>query len=92
MLLISSILILLGALFVLIAALGVYRFQDIYLKMHAATKAGTMGVGLILCGSLFRFDSLKGITELLLLIIFIVITNPISAHLIAKTLHLQHDE
>lgn len=89
--LISALIIFLGALFVLIAALGTYRFKDVYQKMHAATKAGTMGVGLILVGVVLQLDSVASITEAILLIVFIVITNPISAHLIAKTLYHQKD-
>jgi multicomponent Na+:H+ antiporter subunit G len=83
--LIGNLLILLGALFACIAALGVYRFSGLYMKMHAATKAGTLGCSLVLIGVALQFRNLHTITEVILLILFIGITNPISAHLLAKT-------
>lgn len=80
----SNVLILIGAVFMFIAALGVWRLSDLYLKMHAATKAGTLGCGLILTGTGLQLKSSVSFTEVLLLIVFIAITNPISAHLIGK--------
>ncbi|WP_440682545.1 monovalent cation/H(+) antiporter subunit G [Cysteiniphilum halobium] len=82
---IGSLCIFLGALFVLIASIGLYRFQDLYLKMHAATKSGTLGSGLVLLGVALYAGDIHIITEVILLILFIGITNPISAHIIAKT-------
>ena len=87
----SSVLILLGAIFMFIAALGVWRLQEIYLKLHAATKAGTLGCGLILLGVGIEIKNLHSFTEIILLIIFIAITNPISAHLIGKLQYLSHN-
>ena len=81
---ISNIFILLGAIFMFIAALGLWRLEDLYLKMHAATKAGTLGCGLILFGVGLQIKNLHSITDIVLLIIFIALTNPISAHLIGK--------
>ena len=47
---IANILTLIGSIFVLIASIGLYRLPGLYLKMHAATKAGTLGSGLELLG------------------------------------------
>jgi len=82
--LIGNILILLGAISGLIATIGLCRLPGLYLKMHAATKAGTLGCGLVLLGVAIQIGNLHYLTEALLLILFIAITNPISAHLIAK--------
>lgn len=82
--LIASVLLLLGAVFVLVAAVGLYRLPGLYLKMHASTKAGTLGSGLVLIGGALKMGDLHAVTESLLLILFIASTNPISAHLIAK--------
>lgn len=82
--LIADCFILLGSIFVLIAAVGVYRFDDLYLQLHAATKAGTLGASLILLGVGLQVRNIHAITEIILLIIFVIITNPISAHLIGK--------
>lgn len=81
---IGNLLILFGAIFMFISALGLWRLTTLYLKMHAATKAGTLGCGLILFGVGLQIKDLHSFTEIILLIIFIAITNPISAHLIGK--------
>ncbi|MEM9242490.1 MAG: monovalent cation/H(+) antiporter subunit G [Pseudomonadota bacterium] len=80
----GNLLLFIGALFALIAAIGLYRLPGLYLKMHAATKAGTLGTGLILLGVAIQLRNLHTLTEVILLVLFISITNPISAHLIAK--------
>lgn len=83
--LIANIIILIGALFAFIAALGIYRLPGIYMKMHAATKAGTLGCSCVLIGVALRFQDIHTLTTVLLLILFIGITNPIAAHLLART-------
>ncbi len=87
--LIGNLLILIGSSFALIASIGLYRLPGLYLKMHAATKAGTLGCGLLLTGVAVQIANIHILTEILLLILFIGITNPISAHLIAKIESLQ---
>ena len=81
---IGNLFILFGSLFILIASIGLWRLSGVYLKMHAATKAGTLGCGFILFGVGMQLENLHVLTEIVLLIIFIAITNPISTHLIAK--------
>lgn len=83
--LLGSITILIGSAFTFVAALGLLRLNGLFLKMHAATKAGTLGAGLILLGVGIQLEYLTGIVEILLLVLFIAMTNPISAHLIAKS-------
>ena len=87
---ISNFLILLGTIFMCIAALGLWRLKSLYLKMHAATKAGALGCGLILFGVGMQIKNLHSFTEIILLIIFIAITNPISAHLIGKIYYIKN--
>lgn len=86
MLIISWLSICLGSIVSLIAAIGVYRLPIIFSKMHAATKSATLGTGLVLLGVGLQLDGGKSLTEILLLIGFIMLTNPIAAHLIARTL------
>ena len=81
----SSILILTGSLFILIAAIGLLRMSDLYMQLHAATKAGVLGSGLLLLGVGIKLTDMHSITEIFLLILFIALTNPIAAHLVAKT-------
>lgn len=76
--------ILIGALFILIAAIGILRMPDLLIRMHAATKAGTLGAGLILVGVMFHFQRWYVTIEGLLTILFILITAPIASHLLSK--------
>ena len=57
----AALLLILGSLFSLVAALGMLRLPDTVIRMHAATKAGTLGAGLILIAEAFFYAEL-GIT------------------------------
>ncbi|NRA86219.1 MAG: monovalent cation/H(+) antiporter subunit G [Rhizobiales bacterium] len=82
--LIISALIICGALLCLIGALGVLRFQDVYVRMHAASKAGTLGAGLLLIAVAVASAELGLITRSLAGVVFLVLTTPVSAHLLAR--------
>lgn len=75
---------LMGSIFIFIAAIGILRMPDMLMRMHAATKAGTLGAGLILIGVTFHFKKWDVSIEALLTILFIFITAPIASHLLAK--------
>ena len=75
----------LGALFVLLAAIGTLRMPDQYLRISVNTKAATLGVGLLLTASALFFLNLSVTTRVIAVIIFILITAPVSAHLIGRT-------
>lgn len=75
---------LVGAAFSFIAALGLLRLPDLYTRMHSASKAGTVGSGLTLIAiALVSFDSAV-ILRALLGFVFFLLTAPISAHLLAR--------
>lgn len=79
-----AILILFGSVFILLAALGLISMPDLLMRMHAATKAGTLGAGFILIAVAVHFHSAQITIEALLTIAFIFITAPIASHLIAR--------
>lgn len=81
---IISILLIFGSIFVLIASLGVLRLPDLLMKMHASTKAGTLGAGLILVSVGVAFDEISVLTRVLATIIFLLLTAPVAAHLIGR--------
>jgi multicomponent Na+:H+ antiporter subunit G len=73
-----------GAFFFFVGTTGLIRMPDVFCRMHATTKCDTLGAGLILVG-LMIFNGLSMISlKLLLILIFIWITNPTAAHIIAK--------
>lgn len=78
--------IILGAFFHLIAALGVIRLPDVYTRNHAASKAATLGVLLILLGAFlyFYFHGGEFNTRVLLCIVFMFLTAPVAGHLLGR--------
>lgn len=81
---IVGILMLIGAGFMCIASLGLIRMPDLLMRMHAATKAGTIGAGFLLLAMAVHFGSLQVITTCLAAIFFLIATAPVAAHLIAR--------
>lgn len=81
---IIAIMILIGSFFCLTAAIGIVRMKDIYIRMHSTTKAGTLGVGLILFAVALSFPKVSVVSRVLGIIFFIVLTSPVGAHLIGK--------
>jgi multicomponent Na+:H+ antiporter subunit G len=73
-----------GSLFSLLAAIGIIRLPDVYSRMHSASKAGTVGSGMLLFA--LGLHSLDGGTfsRALAGFVFLVLTAPIAAHLLAK--------
>ncbi len=81
---IVSILILLGSFFGFVAALGVLRMPDFYIRMHAATKAGAFGAALILLAFGLYFGTVKAWGFALIVIVFFYLTTPVAAQAIAR--------
>ena len=74
-----------GAFFMLVASIGLIRLPDVYSRMHAATKATTLGLGGILLSTILSFQTLDVTTQALLAIFFLFITAPVAAHLISRS-------
>jgi multicomponent Na+:H+ antiporter subunit G len=71
--------------FTLSAAIGVWRLPDFYTRMHAASKVSSFGVGFLLVAvSIHFWGDWAALTKSILIFVFIVITNPISAHLLMR--------
>lgn len=82
-----------GALFALIAALGIVRLPDIFIRMHASTKAGTLGCGLILVGLVVQSGGETAvIARALAAIVFLFLTAPVAAHMIGRAAYLAGDK
>ena len=80
----AAIVMLFGALFCLLAAVGVLRLPDLYMRLHAASKAGVVGAGLILAAVvLISFDGAVALRAVLG-IVFLLLSTPVSAHLLAR--------
>lgn len=84
--LIASILIFLGSIIALISAIGIVKFQDVFLRSHASTKSSTLSVLLTVVGVLIYFIVNSGFfsVRLLLSLVFINLTSPVGMHLISR--------
>ena len=83
--LITVVLLLIGSSFVLIGSIGLARLPDIFTRLHAPTKATTLGVGGILLGSIVYFSIHEGLSlHEVLVTLFLFLTAPVSAHLISR--------
>jgi len=80
----TVVLMVVGAVLTLLAALGVVRMPDVYSRMQSATKASTLGVGCTMLAVAVDFADLAITTRVVLIVAFVFLTAPISAHLIAR--------
>lgn len=83
---VGEILLVVGAAWSVLAAIGVNRFGDIYARMHAATKSTTLGVLLVVIGASVGLELLEA-AKLLLAGALLFLTAPIGAHLIGRSVH-----
>ena len=73
-----------GSLFGLLAGIGILRLPDLYTRMHAAAKAGLVGAGLILLAVALIGGDLAIAMRAVLGILFLILTTPVSSHLLAR--------
>ena len=78
-----------GAVFVLLAGLGVLRFPDVYARMHAATKASALGMALVGLGAAVALDD--GRSKALVAVTFIFVTAPSAAHFVGRAAYRGED-
>lgn len=83
---------LVGAAFALVGSIGLAKLPDFYTRLHGPSKASTLGVGGVLIASMIYFGFSEGEVSLheLLVLVFLFISTPVSAHLLSKAaLHLK---
>ncbi|QNO13625.1 monovalent cation/H(+) antiporter subunit G [Alkalicella caledoniensis] len=82
---IVTILLFFSVFFFAVGTIGLIRLPDTYTRMHATTKGDTLGAGLgLLALALYNIDKPFVAAKLMIIIVFIWITNPTAAHVIAK--------
>ena len=82
---IGNLLVITGALFLFSAGLGVLRMPDTYNRIQTGTKATTLGTILVLVGLAFLHPAWT--FKLIILIFFVMLTNPVSSHALARAAH-----
>ncbi len=83
-LVIASLLLILGCAFILVAGIGIFRMPDVFIRMHASTKVGTLGSGLVMAAVAVKFQEPLVIFKAVLIILFLLLTAPIGAHMIGR--------
>jgi multicomponent Na+:H+ antiporter subunit G len=83
-----GLMILAGSFFAVVAAIGLVRFDDVYMRMHAASKAGTLGAGLLLLALAVESGEFGIATRAIAGVVFLMLTAPVSAHLLARSAYL----
>ncbi len=78
----GAIIVLLGSLVLLVAALGLLRMPDVYNRLQVGTKSSTLGTIMTFFGLFLIMPEWWG--KLILLVIFVMVTNPVSSHVLAR--------
>lgn len=73
-----------GSVFVFLAAVGVARMPDLYMRLSTVTKGGTMGVGLLLVAVVLELPDAVVLVKTIAVIAFAFITSPVAAHFISR--------
>ncbi len=81
---VGGVLMLVGAFFALIGSLGLVRFPDLYTRLHAGSKAVTLGVGGMALGSLVLAPNAASGAKILLAMAFLFFTSPVTSHAIGR--------
>lgn len=85
---IAEVLALVGATLTLIAAIGATRFPDALTRMHALTKASTVGLSMVALGAAFALPTANDVTSAILAAVLYSLTLPISAFMIARATYI----
>ena len=82
---------LLGALLILLAAIGVIQFRDVLARMHALAKASTLGILLVLFGAAISLHDANDITSLLLASVLQILASPPASNMLSRATYLAED-
>ncbi len=85
----GEVLMILGACFALLAAIGINRFPDVYSRMHAAAKSPTLGLVLVALGAGLRIWTLAAASTLILVVVLQLLTAPVATNVTARAVHLR---
>lgn len=81
---VTGILILVGAILMFLAGLGVTRMPDLFLRMSATTKVATLGLGAVMLAVVIYFDDLVATSHAIATILFVFLSAPVAAHIIGR--------
>src|SRR5215217_3531626 len=85
---IGELLALLGAVLVLLSAIGVVRFTDIFARLHALAKASTLGILLILLGAAVNLRNLNDLTSVVLAAVLHLLASPPASNMLSRATYI----
>lgn len=80
----AALILILGSIFMFLAAVGILRLPDLPTRMHASTKAGSLGAGLTIIAVAFVMPELPVIARAIATVVFLLLTAPVAAHVIGR--------
>ena len=83
----AGLLMLIGGIFCLVASVGIVRLPDALTRMHAATKAGALGTGLLVIAEALFYRQLGISLRAATVIVLVLLTAPVAAHLIGRAFY-----
>lgn len=78
-----------GSLFLLVGGIGILRLPDFYSRIHPAGITDTMGAWLLLVGLMFASEAWLVTVKLVMLLLFLAVTSPLSGHALAKAAYMR---
>ena len=90
---IAGVLLVFGSALILLAGIGVVRFQSVFARMHSAAKAPTLGILAIAIGVALSVRSVAALVTALLVVVLQLVTGPVGTHLLGRSAYrqLEHD-
>lgn len=77
-----------GAIFILLASIGIYKMPDFYSRLSVTIKAATLGIGCILIAAAMFFSEFQVTTKVMAIIFFLFLTSPVAGYLIGKVAYI----
>ncbi len=81
-----------GAIFLLVASIGLNRMPDLYTRMHGAAKSTTLGITTIMLATALYFNTSAALTRAVLVVVFFFVTAPVATHLLARAAYVRDVE
>ena len=85
--LIGGIALVVGAVLVLLAGVGVVRFDDVYARMHAAAKAPALGILLVGLGTVVSIRTVQAVVAVTLVVVLQLIAGPVGTHMLGRAVY-----
>ena len=84
----ATIAVVLGVTLCLLSAVGLLRMPDVYIRLQVASKASSLGIALLMLGVALHFGELSVTVRALLVVVFLFLTAPVTAHVIGRAAYL----